>query len=110
MSARTTRPKRGRKILAERSQNSQCKQGQGEEAPGLFDVYLRFQSARGDETPSPKQSNWARASMRRLRESVIGGQAQTANQPQTGDKPATSDVSRQLALLWLSKKEENGPY
>jgi hypothetical protein len=110
MSARTIRPKRERKILAERSQKSQSKQGQSEEGLGLFDVLLLHQNARRDETPSPKQSNWARALMRRLRESVISGQPQTAEQPQTADKPATSDVSHQLALSWLSKKEENGPY
>ena len=110
MSATTTRPKLDRKILGERSQKSQSKQGQSEEGLGLFDVLLLHQNARRDETPSPKQSNWVRALIRRLRESVSGGQPQTAEQPQTGDKPATSDVSRQLALSWLLSKDEKGPY
>jgi hypothetical protein len=93
-------------ILAERTQNSQCFQRQSDssvEGTTLFDLFLELQNARLPEQPSTKQSNWLRFALRRLRESLIAGQTKTT------DKPATSDVSRELALSWLLSRDDNGP-
>ena len=95
-----------RSILAERSQNPQRFQRQADssvEGTTLFDLFLEGQNARLHEQPSTKQRNWRRYSIRRVRESLIAGQTKAA------DKPATSDVSRDLALSWLLNSDDNEP-
>jgi hypothetical protein len=71
----------------------------------LFDLFLELQNAPLHEQPSTKRRNLLRDSIRRLRESLIAGQTTTT------DKPATSEVSRDLALSFLLKhNDDDGPY
>jgi hypothetical protein len=96
-----------RNILAEQTQNSQCFQRQSDssvEETTFFDICIKRQSARLHEQPSTEQRNWIRYSIRRLRESLI------ARQTKTADKPATSDVSRDLALSFLLTSDDNEPF
>ena len=68
----------------------------------LFDLYL-LQRARLLEQPGTKQSNLIRYSIRRLRESPIADE--------TAAKPATSEVSRQLASsLLLNSDDHHEPF
>jgi len=70
----------------------------------FFDLCIQLQRARLQERPSTKHSNLTRWSIRRLRESLIGGQTTTAA------KPGESDVSRELALLWLLNSNDDEPF
>ena len=70
----------------------------------LFDLLLELQSARLHEQGSTKQKNLIRASLRRLRESLIRGRTTTAA------KPETSEVSRALAISFLLKSDDEGPF
>jgi hypothetical protein len=71
----------------------------------LFDLFLELQNAPLHEQPSTKRRNLLRDSIRRLRESLIAGQTTTT------DKPATSEVSCDLALSFLLKhNDDDGPY
>jgi hypothetical protein len=96
-----------RSILAKRTQNFQYFQRQSDSSmgvTGLFDLCIELQNARLYEQPSTKQTNLIRGYLRRLRESLIGGQTKAA------DKPAPSEVSRDLALSFLLKHNDDGPY
>jgi hypothetical protein len=74
-----------------------------EEEMNLFDVLLQFQSAQ--QQPGTKQSNLIRASIRRLRQALGAGQTTSATEPET------SEVSRQLALSFLQRCDDNeGPF
>jgi hypothetical protein len=68
----------------------------------LFDLLTKLQSARLHE-PGTIQSDLIRGQIRGLRQSLLAGQTAPAA------KPETSDVSRELALLWLQSIDDHGP-
>jgi hypothetical protein len=71
----------------------------------LFDLYLQLQSARLHEQGSTKQTKLIRGALRRLGESPVASETTTAG------KPATREVSRDLALaMLLSMSDDHGRF